>query len=362
MAKRILISALLTGVLLLTGACVRHENPELESDIGLIGFSASSMQIETKTIPNGPIDGFHVDDVFDVYGIRHWGEQKEDIFEGADVQLKSINGPSDSTWTSTPSKSWNWHSTTEHYDFIGVWPTGVSSYEFANNRLRVLSNFYNINYGGNHNDYDLMMAGYQRKGDVLQPNAKVPLYFYHMLCAVRVVVTNDSQGYDITLNSYSFRHLILRGKAIATFDAFNRPYFDWGNTVRDASVSTIREVTPSETLYAKNNETEEHRRTYTGGYEFFIPADLTVTSNGSSNPDCLPVLNLSYRSDETDYNEPIILRNVQRKNKSYITEWKPGVKYTYHISIRLDGAVIVTVYTTDWDEVEAETPGLMIEQ
>ena len=38
-----------------------------------------------------------------------------------------------------------------------------------------------------------------------------------------------------------------------------------------------------------------------------------------------------------------------------------GVKYTYHVVIRLDGDVLVTVITTDWDRFDAETPGLLID-
>ena len=38
-----------------------------------------------------------------------------------------------------------------------------------------------------------------------------------------------------------------------------------------------------------------------------------------------------------------------------------GIKYTYNVVIRLDGDVLISVVTTEWDDVVAETPGLLIE-
>ena len=61
--------------------------------------------------------------------------------------------------------------------------------------------------------------------------------------------------------------------------------------------------------------------------------------------------------------DPIVLRNVKQArygSAETIPEWEPGIKYTYNITIRLDGDVLVTVITTEWDEVVAETPGILI--
>ena len=44
-----------------------------------------------------------------------------------------------------------------------------------------------------------------------------------------------------------------------------------------------------------------------------------------------------------------------------ITSWESGVKYRYILEMRIGVGVVVTVKTTPWDVVEAETPGLMID-
>ena len=56
----------------------------------------------------------------------------------------------------------------------------------------------------------------------------------------------------------------------------------------------------------------------------------------------------------------ILLKDVKRQDNTSITSWEPGVKYNYFVSMRLDGGVLVSIVTTAWDEVEAQTPGLLI--
>ena len=66
--------------------------------------------------------------------------------------------------------------------------------------------------------------------------------------------------------------------------------------------------------------------------------------------------------DSVQHGAEISLKDIcPRGDDTPITSWERGVKYTYEISMRLDGGVLVNVVTTDWDTVEAETPGLLIE-
>ena len=72
-----------------------------------------------------------------------------------------------------------------------------------------------------------------------------------------------------------------------------------------------------------------------------------------------------YTLDEEVVNTPfgINLEEIRIKNSdNFITQWEPGKKYTYEIHIRLGGGVNVTVNVTDWEEVIAETPGVIITQ
>ena len=50
----------------------------------------------------------------------------------------------------------------------------------------------------------------------------------------------------------------------------------------------------------------------------------------------------------------------EEETQEPLLRWERGAVYTYKIHVRLDGGIVVHVETTDWDVVEAETPGLLI--
>ena len=78
----------------------------------------------------------------------------------------------------------------------------------------------------------------------------------------------------------------------------------------------------------------------------------------------MPRLNVGFTANDTPLTPSILLKDIQRTKydtEDPITVWEPGIRYTYHIGIRLDGGIVVRVVTTEWDEIEAETPGLLIE-
>ena len=57
---------------------------------------------------------------------------------------------------------------------------------------------------------------------------------------------------------------------------------------------------------------------------------------------------------------PIILKDVPRADSSLLTSWEMGYRYTYFISMRLDGGLLVSITTIAWEDIEAETPGILI--
>ena len=56
----------------------------------------------------------------------------------------------------------------------------------------------------------------------------------------------------------------------------------------------------------------------------------------------------------------IDLSNITTLGGNKITQWEAGKKYTYNIHIRYGGGITVHVITTEWNEVKAGTPGLIV--
>lgn len=66
--------------------------------------------------------------------------------------------------------------------------------------------------------------------------------------------------------------------------------------------------------------------------------------------------------EETEVNLKDICRLDANEEETQIPllQWERGAKYIYRIHLKLDGGIVVHVQTTDWEVVEAETPGLLI--
>lgn len=344
------IAASLAGCILLTG-CVRVGDPD--PAVGeAISFDAGSLLLRDDATRATLLEGgeFAVGQTIDVFGRRHVNEADDIIFNGTEVQKKSAL-----LWDYTPHRYWYWINETDYYDFLGVYPCDKAVVMDIPGNLAVKA-FYDITAGDN---YDLLMAGYRRSGNAANRLGTVPLGFSHMLSAVRVIVTNDSKDSNFTLDSYAFQHIIVKASAKVTIDALSMPEFSWIDTQRNTT--EYRGYTPDVVLYGKNNAGDHSRE---GAWDFFVPADLSLTSNGSDSEDYMPRLNLSYTSGVVHYTESILLKDVrcnERADGDPIDTWEAGVKYSYHIHIRLDGGVLVSVITTKWDQIDAETPGLLID-
>jgi hypothetical protein len=76
----------------------------------------------------------------------------------------------------------------------------------------------------------------------------------------------------------------------------------------------------------------------------------------------MPALLITYTPEGGVQKTAVIsLKGIQRQDGTPITSWETGVKYTYYVTMRLDGGLLVKITTTGWDTVEAETPGLVID-
>ena len=339
------------------GGCVRTADlaPDPSSN-RVIGFDAGSLLLRDDDAPSraGSFKegDFAVDESIKVFGRRHAHEEDAVIFDGTTVTKGA------SSWSYTNPRYWLWETEGDYYDFLAAYPSdkGTSIMDIPGNMA--ISTDYDLE----SDDYDLLYAVRRRRGDEVNRSSTVPLAFRHVLCAVKVVIVNDSKYASLTLNSYEFRHVVVEASAKATLDGLGNPEFSWINTVRNGLA--IRGYSSLATTLVGKKVAGTHSRE--GDMDLFIPGSLSATSNGSSSEDYMPHLYVSYTPDgESETTAEILLKDIQRDpmhgDTTPIDTWSPGVKYTYYINIRLDGGVVVSVITTEWDSVEAETPGLMIE-
>lgn len=347
--------AALVLTLALSGGCQRLINPGADS--GTISFATSSLQLSTGVTKGGTTkEGttFSTDgsDSFAVFGWHAEAEEGEKwIFDNEEVTCGAISEDRNTT-SYTPLQPWEWgNSATDYYDFIAFykWVDGVYT-KSAN------PTFVRVPYDATVAQYDLLAAAARRKGDAPDPNAIVPLTFQHLLCAVKVVVYNDSEGKDFTLKNLHFKGLVISADADLTISAPPASKFSVNWT--DPAVNT------NDDLFGFNsNKLVEHGESISwpddvgvnGNYNLLVPQTLTASTklemsftydNGGVPKNSTLSLGLSTVPNETD--------------GQLLTTWVAGYKYEYQIHIRVDGGVVVSVITTRWDPVEGQTHGIML--
>lgn len=405
----------LAGALLLPAACTRSLEPdagETDGGDGSIAFEAGiSLLVDDATRATTDWD-FINRTAFDPDGgetfrafARRTGEGSNIRILGDDgVLVTSSNHDGDPLtplkWNYTPSSFWYWVSVSNYYDFLAAFypdpvpdPSGMTEEQIAEIRAEKDAHRMEASPGVDipgamaiqksfaikKDHYDLLMAGTRRSGANANTRSKrVPLTFHHMLCAVRVGITNESTSKTATINSIRFDNLVQKAYAKATIDALDETEFSWINTERTNADSVIYNAGA---VLPINNGTLPPT-----SYTLLIPADLSVAIDGSLEPDVadyagrmdeyatdmatfeskLPHLYINYtpQGEVTPRDACIVLRNVKKARygeAETIGEWEMGIKYTYNVVIRLDGDVRISVITTRWDDVDAETPGLLIE-
>ena len=203
-------------------------------------------------------------------------------------------------------------------------------------------------------NYDLMGAVRRRASNVVNPTDTVMFRFAHLGSAVAVKVMNNSESKDVTLDSLRFQNLIVTGDAKVTLDNYGNPEMSWINTERSTAFTRVSKPVTS----------VPHGTTYQHPFDLMIPQRLDQSAAMGGLEADMPKLYLYYTpSGSTQKEAVLLLKDIcPRDSDTPITSWAMGTKYTYEISMRLDGGVRVTVITTDWgDPIEAETPGLLIE-
>ena len=335
------ITAAAAGALLLAGCSARLDPVEK----GTISFTATGSPLLRDDATKSAVakSSFVTNDAFSVYG---WHKRNGDLIFGnkATVTLGS-NG----AWSYPNLKQWEWDNTgTDYYDFLAVYPATAAPATPGTSPLST-----SLSYDSAAGQFDLMAAGIRRSydPDMSVRQAVVPMHFSHLLCAIRVVITNKGTS-PVTLNSLYFRELVVSGTANVTLRNDGEFTFAWTDLGRDTSNDlfgfSVNKTVPANNgtvdgtfIFPENDE-----------YDLLLPQDLnTVYAN--------PVLVLHYNGTGS---ETIHLKDIKRQDDPtrLINRWDAGARYTYYVDFNLDGGVQVTVITTEWDSVNAQTPGVML--
>ena len=345
--------AALVLTLALSGGCQQPSRPD--ADGGTIRFNTSSLRLSTGATKGGTtVEGtnFATDGSasFAVFGWHSEGEGDKWIFNNEEVTCGSVSA-SRNTTTYAPVQFWKWaNNTTDYYDFIAFYRWADGSYTKSSNPTSV-----HVPYDATTAQYDLMAAGVRRTGtDVATRQDIVPLTFQHLLCAVKVVVYNDSESKNFTLKNLFFKGLVVSDEAVLSLTPPSTVSVDW----TDPALNTVSELfgfNSDKTVTYGGSVSLPDGVGANGNYNLLVPQTLTAVSR----------LDMSFQYDYggNDINSTLSLGLSTVPNETdgkLLTTWEAGRKYEYQIHIRVDGGVVVSVITTQWDEVEAQTHGIML--
>ena len=346
---RIAVPVAAALALLLEGGCVRTD--VLEPTEGTpIAFSAGNKLLRDDATTKSTTDGFTVDgESFVVFGEKVTAsETHSTVFNGVTVSHTYLQNVDE--WGYTTPRFWAWTSQSDRYDFVAVYPAGLSTVKEQSAGNITVSTHYD--YASNKED--LLAAVYRRTGaDWASRYNSVPLTFHHMGSAVAVTVKNTSSNTNITVTSIYYKNLVVRADAKVSPDVYGDAFLRWANPGFSEEDEIVRKLSKDENPTTITPQTE-----YTGEYQIMIPQDLDMYEGYEGH------LYLTYKVGDNPNlvtSDPIPLAGIKRADGTAITSWRIGYKYTYTVSVRLDGGLLVTVTTTPWDEpVQGETPGILI--
>ena len=316
-----------------------------------ICFGAGSMLLrDDEPTRAGLKESFEATDTFIVYGDRTLSGVTSTLFDG--VTVTAYGGPV--IWRYSPVKSWVWTSTSDHYDFVAISPAGRQTSRMDIPGNLAVSTHIDITRAADN--CDLLGATYRRNGNVSNPQDTVRLSFMHLTSAVEVVVSNSSSTNSVSLDSVKFRNLMVCGDAKMTSDLYNNPSPSWINTERNSQSVRGTGWTGDDASIAAGD-------TLRKPIDFMIPQRLDQAVGSGGLEANMPRLIIKYTPQGQSQKEAEkVLKDIvsDADGVTPITSWVMGKKYTYYISMRLDGGVLVRVVTTDWETIDAETPGLLI--
>lgn len=311
---------------------------------------------------------------FWVFGTETISGTPSPVFGGSYVSYNNSLG----VWRYSPLQFWD--NNASEYEFLGVsGPASNSSYSFTPSPLAAT---FTYSASPASSQYDLMGAcdDRVRNAQGLYVGDPVELSFEHLLSAVSVVVYNDSPQQHVLLVGYCFRNLYYRSDVEISYHVSKHPSSLWKDAtkVKDTSNPLLgwtpngtdgRELNPNThaPLYTEEDAAAlGEGETLEGlNWDMMIPQTLNPLSMA-------PLLMVKYclvdYSDDPEpvrtvseaIETPIRLSSIKTSGGEDILDWVKGRKYIYEIHIRYGGGISVTVTTSDWEEIKAGTPGLII--
>lgn len=409
------ISATALGALLLAGCLRTSYDPAHQGEISFTAGPALLRDDATKTGTLKTGNTFSAGDAFLAWAWHDAANQHLSFGTTTPITLGAGG-----LWDYSPHQVWNWRSGEDYYDFLAIYPAGADIVHpdatLASPNLRATVTYVPTEPP----QYDLMAAGLRRTD---KSTAPVSLTFSHALSAVSVEVKNaegsnvSGNPLTITLMSVKYVNLIDYAPITITFDGTNLTYTRTGDRNKTSAVlgPEIPDNTtvapgygfPSQSIIPSLKTWLQSNTSLTGeagalelanavchdevwdlsdlDYQDWIAAkntglteteitnfkaqihredlwDLMIPQDLSPNDD-LPALEIAYhKGDENDVTRVTLPLNEikDRSTNQPITVWNPGIKYHYDIELRIGVGIVVTVTTTPWEVVEAQTPGLMI--
>ncbi len=332
----------LAGCILIAAGCIQRSS--IIPDGRPISFAASSLLRNDATKSGStPKTEFAPGDIFYVFG-QH-GTATPLLFDKTQV---SFDG---SAWNYSPLRFWDWAGADDEYNFLAITgPEAPEDIEYIGStplRARVTA------YRPTESQYDLMAAAAHRSDGSI---GQVTMDFRHLLSSVSVTVINDTEDKSLTLYSVGFQHIAAEG-SVSVQQNGNDVTSSWGTLPRNGSV-----------ILGYSTEDGNHTIPPGGSYPEAGITDLMIPQSLNPLDSSKPALILDYAYHDDDLDQDVRIPDVRVRleeirdsnSNGYILAWTPGVKYHYEIHIRLGGGVRVRVITTQWDVVNAETPGLTI--
>lgn len=343
--------AALVLTLVLSGGCQRPVTPGIDG--GTIRFNTRSLQLSTGATKGGTtVEGTtfatNSTDHFAVFGWHADGEGEKWIFDNQIVTCGAISDARNTT-SYDPSQPWEWaNNTTDYYDFLAFYKWKSGDYTKSINPTSV-----HVIYDATDEQYDLMAAGMRRTGtNEATREEVVPLTFQHLLCAVKVVVYNDSREKSFTLKKLHFKGLVVSDEAVLSLTPPSTVSVNW----IDPALNTVGELfglNANQTVTAGGSVSWPDGGV-NGNYNLLVPQTLTAVAR----------LEMDFQYDNDGIkNSSLSLSLSTVPNETdgrLLTSWAAGRKYEYQIHIRVDGGVVVTVITTQWDTRDAQTHGIML--
>lgn len=290
-----------------------------------------------------------IDNATGLTEVKVWGDCSVDNAAATHVLQGVTLSRTGSVWDYSPHAKWQRTGTSINYDFLalatgytGVTPSPVAAADIHNPSATSVKVFYNTKT----DDYDLMAAGVSRSySQSSVDHSKVIFNMKHQLSAVKFTVNNNS---DFQMREVSYKVTGLFKSGACTYAKSGSAWTGtWGALSKAAaeeffntSVATI------------NSETSA-----SSAFFFAIPQTVFFGSGAADNAK----LTISFKLQGSDAVRSYTLDLIDNANPANATDtWEPGKKYTYNINFTLNSDLILTVKTTDWDTIEAETPGIIL--